>query len=1356
MRASLPLLLLCALAMFAGGWLGMEMVVPPGYASPLWPPAGISLGCLLIWGRKIWPGILLGAICNQFYATLLFSGTLQANGIASALLIAFASTLQAMVAVQLIRKWVAPEIPSLETPAQVLVFSLLSGPLASIIAASISITSLVSLKMLPLNEAGVSWFNWWVGDSLGALLITPLMLCWLGEPHKIWKPRRVSVAIPLLLSLTVISVGFAVVYGLEKNRTQIEFDSKAASINRLLIESTNHIIDNTLSLTDALNISTQLDQPMFSELARGLLVRHPEIQALEWLPKVSYDEVTAFEQRIQAEGLSDFRIVERSPDDRLRPIQPRPVYFPILYLEPLAGNQSVIGLDSASQPASWQSKQIAIASGKPAASEQITLMQFGNRQSAILVSLPLYPRNHVSLKTEELKGFVGMVVQPARLLEHAIRGIDNVGLGIDLRDLDAAPERANLYQRALQKPLNPSYGLHVWQSDFWFCNRHWQLTITPGKDFVDEHGSTLPWSTLIGGLAFTSLLSVLLMILSGRTAQVEALVDARTLELQKTNSELLNTERTLRESESLMRTLVDSQPECVKLIGQDHTLLEMNPAGLAMVGAETLEQVKSLNLANLLLPEYRHAFLELSHRVFQGASGTLEFEIHNLKGEHRWLTTHMVPLHDDNRNIIAALGITRDISEQKRNEANLKLAARVFVEAREGILITDAAGLIVDVNPMFSEITGYSRDEVLGKNPNLLKSGQHGKEFYGDLWQSLKKTRHWQGEIWNRRKNGELYAELLSLSALCNEQGEILHYIGLFSDITESKQQQQMLELMAHYDPLTHLPNRTLFADRLLQAIAHSRRNKSLLAICFLDLDGFKPVNDQFGHEAGDQVLIEVAERIKNCLREEDSVSRHGGDEFALLLGDLNSVEECEQAIKRLHQCIIEPYFIKGQPITIGVSSGITLYPLDNADSDTLLRHADHAMYQAKLAGKNRYQMFDSSLDQMVIDRNNQLREIESAFINRQFCLFYQPKIDLRSGKVVGLEALLRWIHPERGLVPPLTFLPAIASSQLEIQVGNWVIEQAWQQLIAWHQQGLKLEVSVNISAYHLISPQFTEHIDKLLQQAPQISSSFLQLEILESTALDDLSAVNRVVKVCRDHFGLTIALDDFGTGYSSLAHLRHLPVDTVKIDRGFVRDMLDDPDDYAIVESVIGLGHAFRRKVVAEGVEVLDQGTILLLLGCHQAQGYAIARPMPANAVADWIADYRPHQSWLDYAEKSLNNEQKLITIRRIDLQQWLLRLQSCLSASKDNNTSWPIMDDKKTHFGRWLRTANYLYPHDHDCLLNIASLYKKMLKLSTKLMHEHQSGTALAIDSQLESIRLLHGQLDDLLENLSANADG
>ncbi|MCK5122378.1 MAG: EAL domain-containing protein, partial [Methylococcales bacterium] len=518
-----------------------------------------------------------------------------------------------------------------------------------------------------------------------------------------------------------------------------------------------------------------------------------------------------------------------------------------------------------------------------------------------------------------------------------------------------------------------------------------------------------------------------------------------------------------------------------------------------------------------------------------------------------------------------AMAFNNLITERKGVEDKLLLSKQVFNETHEGILVTTSSSIIIDANPAFYQITGFSREDVMGKKPNILSSGKQGPRFYADMWDSLIEQGHWQGEVWNRKKSGELYAELLTISALKSKDGVTTYYVGLFTDITKSKQQQKELELIAHYDVLTQLPNRILLADRFTQAISHSKRNRSLLAVCFLDLDDFKPVNDSYGHDVGDQLLIEVAKRIVDNIRDEDTVSRLGGDEFAILLGNLNEIEKCEQTLERIVLSLSQPYLIDQQVINIGSSIGATIFPLDDSDIDTLLRHADQAMYQAKLAGKNGFRLFNTKEDHQAIVKHTQLKEIQQALVNNEFCLFYQPKVNMKTGEAFGVEALIRWQHPEKGIVPPLSFLPVVECTELEIQIGDWVINEALKQLNQWTRQGFKIEVSINIASYHLQSPSFITQLDKALVMYPDVNAENLQLEILESSALGDISAISNIIKASRDALGVQIALDDFGTGYSSLTHLRSLPANTIKIDQSFVRGMLDDPNDYRIIDGVIG-----------------------------------------------------------------------------------------------------------------------------------------------------------------------------------------
>ena len=563
----------------------------------------------------------------------------------------------------------------------------------------------------------------------------------------------------------------------------------------------------------------------------------------------------------------------------------------------------------------------------------------------------------------------------------------------------------------------------------------------------------------------------------------------------------------------------------------------------------------------------------------------------------------------------------------------MRLAASVFANSYEGIIITDPDNVIIDVNPALSRITGFSRDEIIGQTPKVLSSGRQSPEFYARMWTSLTERDFWQGEIWNRRKSGEVYAEVLAISAVRDTDGRLQHYIAIFSDISHIKSHEAELDRIAHYDPLTGVANRRLFTERLDQAIVAARHSGKPLAVCYLDLDGFKPVNDRHGHAAGDRLLVSVTERLKGVLRSADTLARIGGDEFVLLFSQFTQLDEINGILHRVLRSLSAPFHIESTRVVVSASIGVTLFPADDADADTLLRHADQAMYRAKEAGKNRYHLFDPDHDRQVRAYHHHQQVLRDALDGGQFVLHYQPKVDLVSGAVVGAEALLRWQHPNRGLLPPGEFLHHLTDSDLDVALGEWVIDQVLGQIAAWDEIGLPITLSANVSARHLLEPSFADRLRAALDRHPGLPPHRLELEILESAALADMKQAVQVLSRCSE-FGVSFALDDFGTGYSSLSYFRSLPIQLLKIDQSFVRGMLDNPNDLGIVESVVRLAHAFDRPVIAEGVETLAHGAMLIRLGCRLAQGYGIARPMPAQDLPAWIATWHRKAPWRNLAE--------------------------------------------------------------------------------------------------------------------------
>jgi len=698
-------------------------------------------------------------------------------------------------------------------------------------------------------------------------------------------------------------------------------------------------------------------------------------------------------------------------------------------------------------------------------------------------------------------------------------------------------------------------------------------------------------------------------------------------------------------------------------------------------------------------------------------------------------------------------GYIRDVTDRKQAEEQLRLAASVFEHSFEAVLITDAENRIIDTNPAFSAITGYDRASVLGKDPNILTSDRHDEAFYREMWDEIADQGSWQGEIWNRRKDGEMYAALLSISAVRHADQSVANYIAIFSDITERKEHEAELDHIANYDQLTGLPNRRLLLDRLDQASAQTRRSGRLFAVCYLDLDAFKPINDQHGHAVGDQVLIGIANQLRKVLRAQDTVARLGGDEFVLLLNDLRRLEDCYALLERVLAVCTSPVVLDGVTHRVSASIGVTLSSPDGSpdvlpngdNADLLLRNADQAMYRAKEAGRNRYHLYDAEQDRQLQDRRLKLQDIEDALTSQEFVLYYQPKVDMVSREVIGVEALIRWQHPEDGLLLPGAFLPFIHGSNLEIAIGEWVITAALTQVAIWQQRGLKLPISVNISAGHLLAPSFTQRLGELLAEHPACDPGCLEMEIVETSALSDIVRAGQTLTACRA-MGVSLALDDFGTGYSSLAYFRRLPIDVLKVDQSFVRDMLDDPEDMEIVESVVRLARAFNRLVIAEGVETPEHGALLTLLGCRNGQGFGIARPMPADEVPGWASTW-PQQGVGMVVDPSIRRDDIPLAMAMQNHHIWV---DEFVDAFNDADLSRLAQIEKTPcRLERWYERSGSRRFGQLEAFHTVGQSHAKLHQLASSIL-------AFAEQSEMDRARLRLPSLlkarDELIDQLGA----
>jgi two-component system CheB/CheR fusion protein len=675
----------------------------------------------------------------------------------------------------------------------------------------------------------------------------------------------------------------------------------------------------------------------------------------------------------------------------------------------------------------------------------------------------------------------------------------------------------------------------------------------------------------------------------------------------------------------LYQSMLDNSPSIMTAFDEDGHCLLANAAMLKFINRSP-EQVLGRKREFWQNLEDAQKNNEKDSAVMSTGNAALEEEIlSNENNNKNYYLCNRFPLRNKEGDIFAVGVVKTDITAIREIEVRLQLATQIFSQGSEGIIITDENNRIISTNKAFEHITGYKEADVLGKNPSVLSSGKQNHIFYKEMWRTLSSNNQWEGEIYNRRKNGEIYPQHLSISCVLDDRENLTYYIAIFNDITHKKQIEQEIHQLAFYDPLTNTPNRHLLRDRLTQAIGNSIRENSRFCLMFLDLDHFKEVNDTLGHAAGDQLLIEVSRRLESQVRDKDTVCRFGGDEFVLLLSEINRDDATSKASAILTE-ILKPYVIQNQILTISTSLGIAIYPEDGSNYSELLKNADTAMYQAKENGRNSFRFFrqemqDSSVKRMAIEFG-----LRNAIEKEEFWLAYQPQICLITKKLVGVEVLLRWKNLEMDNPMPDEFIPIAEANGLIVPIGEWVLKESLKQARKWLDAGhAPFTVAVNISARQFWDDDFAEVVRNALFEA-DVPAHILELELTERLVMHKPEAVIDIMNDLK-LLGVQISIDDFGTGYSSLNYLKRLPVDKLKIDQSFVRDIEIDNDDEIIVLSIVQLAKALRKETIAEGVETLEQEAFLLNIGCNTSQGFLRGRPMAIDMFDSWLL----HQSFIN-----------------------------------------------------------------------------------------------------------------------------
>jgi len=1085
---------LLALTYFITAKIGLSLALLEHSVTVFWPPSGIALAVLLIYGVRLWPGVFLGSLLVNWSAEL---PVLPVLGMASA------STLEALLGAYLLSRYARFSVDLNEASA---IFRLMwrGGIVSALLGAVIGVLCLKWAGEISWSQYGKTTLFWWMGDTLGVVLFAPAVISILRHRPFAWTPVYRKQAI-LMFGILLLMCLF---------------------------------------------IFTNLSFDLFGRQFRVFML----------LPMVVWAALS-FNSRVVS------------------------VTLLIISLSALFSASAGQGFFSSYGP-----------------SNVLELWGFTIVLSILGVTLSAvnYQRNRARISLERSE----------RNLKRA-QHVSNVGsweLDIGKNKLICSDEACRLFGVHQDAALTlESFLEFVHPKDVRKVMRAWKAALH-GVDYDIEHRILVK-----GELKWVREQAELDFDMQGKPVSgIGTVTDI---------SESKLAEIALRESQQMQQAIVDTALDAVIQMDRQGRIAGWNKQATHIFGWEHDEAIGRV-LSETIIPEqYREAHQKGMQRALQDAESNVldsRIEIEGLHKDGHILFIELAVTRIKISEQLEFSAFIRDVSQRKREEEQLRLAAKVFESTSEAILITDVNNNIVALNEAFTNMSGYGLEEISGHNPSVLSSGQHDDAFYREMWQSINDDGIWQGEIIDQHKSGKQFDKLMTINVVKNEQGIVTHYVSISSDISERKEYDKNVHVLAYYDVLTGLPNRTLLRDRLGQMIATAHRDSTLFSVLFLDLDRFKYINDSMGHSVGDMLLKSVAQRLESCVREGDTVARIGGDEFIILLRETGEEGVALVADKVLKKLAI-PFDLNGQMISTYASIGIALYPTHSTEIDVLMKNADAAMYSAKENGRNNYKFFTPEMHFRANRVFQMEKDLRIALDQDEFTLVYQPQVDLMTGKICGAEALLRWKHPEQGYISPADFIPVAEETGQIITIGEWVLRTACWRFAAWQKQGMQVfPIAVNLSILQLRQQNLAAIVETILEETGLAPDS-LELEITEGIMMGDTKLAMSFLTRMHE-LGVKMSIDDFGTGFSSLSYLKNLPVHKLKIDQSFVRDIETDVSDAAIVRSIIGLGHRLDLKVIAEGVETLEQLDFLRIRGCDEVQGYFFSRPLTAGDFVKFV----------------------------------------------------------------------------------------------------------------------------------------